>query len=247
MQKISIEFSNRFDILYNNIMSNQAPGLNLYEKSIFLTKAQDEVVKNHANPKGNKYQEGADGSSKRRADLSMLTKVYTSQSVSGDSVDVRSEHVRFFSCPDDVLVVLNERVIETKENEKLIYVVVPVSYEELDRLMKKPYKLPLRSQVWRLVEQLNSEGELVVETVGNFNADYSASYTIKYVKKPEPIILCNLDKLYPNASIEGITEETPCVLSTELHEEIIQRAVELAKSAYAGNLESLTAMGQRSE
>jgi hypothetical protein len=33
------EFSNGFDILYNNIMSNAAPGLNEYEKSFFLTKA----------------------------------------------------------------------------------------------------------------------------------------------------------------------------------------------------------------
>ena len=33
------EFSNEFDVLYNNIMSNAAPGLNEYEKSVFLTKA----------------------------------------------------------------------------------------------------------------------------------------------------------------------------------------------------------------
>jgi len=33
------EMSNEFDILYNNIMSNQAPGIDEYEKSVFLTKA----------------------------------------------------------------------------------------------------------------------------------------------------------------------------------------------------------------
>ena len=38
------EFSNEFDILYNNIMSNSAPGLNEYEKSIFLTQAQEALV-----------------------------------------------------------------------------------------------------------------------------------------------------------------------------------------------------------
>ena len=31
------EFDLEFDALYNNISSNQAPGLNSYEKSIFLT------------------------------------------------------------------------------------------------------------------------------------------------------------------------------------------------------------------
>ena len=52
-----IEFSNEFDVLYNNIMSNAAPGLNEYEKSVFLTKGQEEIVKNYFNPKGNKYGE----------------------------------------------------------------------------------------------------------------------------------------------------------------------------------------------
>ena len=41
------EFSQEFDILYNNIASNQAPGLTEYEKSVFLTKAQDEIIKNY--------------------------------------------------------------------------------------------------------------------------------------------------------------------------------------------------------
>ena len=52
------EFSNEFDVLYNNIMSNQAPGLDEYEKSVFLTKAQLEILKNYLNPKGNKYGHG---------------------------------------------------------------------------------------------------------------------------------------------------------------------------------------------
>ena len=45
------EMDNMFDVLYNNITSNQAPGLNAYEKSVFLTKGQDETMKNYFNPK----------------------------------------------------------------------------------------------------------------------------------------------------------------------------------------------------
>lgn len=41
---INPEFSIEFDILYNNISSNKAPGLNEYEKSVFLTKAQEQIV-----------------------------------------------------------------------------------------------------------------------------------------------------------------------------------------------------------
>ena len=40
------EWLQRFDLLYNNITSNQAPGLNPYEICVFLTKAQDEII-NH--------------------------------------------------------------------------------------------------------------------------------------------------------------------------------------------------------
>ena len=59
------EFSNEFDILYNNITSNQAPGLDEYEKSVFLTKAQDEIIKSYFNPRLNKTQEGFDGNERR--------------------------------------------------------------------------------------------------------------------------------------------------------------------------------------
>lgn len=39
MQQLSEEFSNEFDVLYNSITSNQAPGIDEYEKSVFLTEA----------------------------------------------------------------------------------------------------------------------------------------------------------------------------------------------------------------
>ena len=50
----NLEFSNEFDVLYNNITSNQAPGLDEYEKSVFLTKAQDEIIKAYFNPRTTK-------------------------------------------------------------------------------------------------------------------------------------------------------------------------------------------------
>ena len=67
------EISRKFDVFYNNIMSSSAPGLTEYEKSVFLNKAQLEVLKNRLNPKGNKYGEGYDGSVKRQVDFSSLT------------------------------------------------------------------------------------------------------------------------------------------------------------------------------
>jgi hypothetical protein len=69
------EWEERFDILYNNITSNQAPGLNTHDKCVFLTKGQDEVIKNHfsSNSQGNTLKEWFDDSAKRQIDFSMLT------------------------------------------------------------------------------------------------------------------------------------------------------------------------------
>ncbi len=63
------EFSNEFDVLYNNIMSNQAPGLDEYEKSVFLTKAQLEILKNYFKPKGKKYGQGIEEKAKRQIEF----------------------------------------------------------------------------------------------------------------------------------------------------------------------------------
>ena len=69
------EFSDQFDLLYN-ITSNQAPGLDEYEKSVFLTTAQ-EVIKAYFRPTTNKVQEGYDDSSTRQVDFSNITRIKT--------------------------------------------------------------------------------------------------------------------------------------------------------------------------
>ena len=86
----SEEFLDRFDVLFNNVASNQAPGLNVYEVCVFLTKAQDEKLKNYFNPKGNKYGEGFDGNQKRQIDFSMITKIHNVSTFSAALYDPRS-------------------------------------------------------------------------------------------------------------------------------------------------------------
>ena len=111
------EFSNQFDVLYNNIMSNEAPGLNEYEKSVFLTKAQDEIVKNHFNPKSNSKTEGFDDTAKRQADFSMLLKTYhssnpfTFENSQFQQFDPRSLS---YVLPSDLFITVNESLIISK-------------------------------------------------------------------------------------------------------------------------------------
>ena len=103
----NIEFSNQFDVLWNNINSNQAPGLNEYEKSVFLTKAQDEVLKNYFNPKSNPKQEGYDQTIKRQADFSGLMRENTGEIVSNPSSQFDPRSI-VYKVPEEVYLIINE-------------------------------------------------------------------------------------------------------------------------------------------
>lgn len=236
------EFSNEFDILYNNIMSNQAPGLNEYEKSVFLTKAQDEIVKAYFSP--NKAMEGFDGSEKRQIDFSSIIKVkregtLTSSAASTTAFDKRSYTA---SMPGNALMIINETLEVTRgtgTNNTVTLTVIPISYTEYNRLMSKPYKRPLKNQAWRLLVNNNSNtAELIAG-----NEDIPKSYTVRYIKRPQAIILTGLE----GVTLDGKTTEQECELDPILHHEILQRAVELAKAAYTGDLQSQVSLGQGSQ
>lgn len=302
------EMDNMFDVLYNNITSNQAPGLNAYEKSVFLTKGQDETMKNYFNPKskGNNTQEGFDGSAKRQVDFSMLTTVATTSATSytyslvtgktdkdgkpvysrtettapkstysytvaydnegnvlkddndnvlyirNEGTDVSGfgtplfdmrENTKSITLPSKLMYAINEMVEVTRNDKKILLQVVPVKFDEYSRLMCKPYKRPLKYQAWRLINNdVVNKADIVVGP-----SDILTKYTIRYVRRPNPIIVSNLDGL----TIEGKTTATECELDPILHEEILQRAVELAKVAWTNtgqdNLQAVMQAGQRSE
>ena len=239
------EFSNEFDVLYNNIMSNQAPGLDEYEKSVFLTKAQSEIIKNYFNPKGNKYQEGFDGSQKRQVDFSKLMKTYASSGTAPAPTSFFGNVTGAYKItwPDDVFVVVNEVVDVTKKDDDRKYrlQVIPIKYDEYLRVSSKPYKQPLKNQAWRII---NGENDINL-IVGHLNSVSDDGYHIRYVKHPKPIILESL--VGSDLSINTEKNAMGCELDSEIHPEILQRAVELARAAYAGDLKSDVELGQRSE
>lgn len=305
------EMDNMFEVLYNNITSNQAPGLNAYEKSVFLTKAQDEIIKNYFNPKskGNTTQDGFDGNQKRQIDFSMLTTVATSMEpkyryvkdtsttdkdgndvyyrvnvdssvpksyynytlaygedglplkredgsylyVRNEGVDVSGFDTPLFdtrsnsksiALPPKLMMVINEMVEVTRGDDKgVILQVIPIKFDEYSRLMSKPYKRPLKYQAWRLINSdVANKADIVVGP-----SDTLTKYTIRYIRRPNPIIVSNLDGL----TIEGIGHTSECELDPILHEEILQRAVELAKAAWTStgqdNIQAVMQTGQRSE
>lgn len=252
------EFSQEFDILYNNVASNQAPGLTEYEKSVFLTKAQDEIIKNYFTnkPNGNKYQEGIEDSAKRYADFSsIITVTEISNSTTDKAIDQRG---RIFIIPTSLMITLNER-FEVIASKKTIasYQVIPITLQEYQRLMSKPSQDPLKRQVWKLMGN-NASGNGSVEIIPHYKDIKEANtykLTIRYIRRPHPIILEDLTdqgltingKSTPYQYSQGTTGVAACELAEELHPEILQRAVELAKVFYTGQPAEVINAGQRSE
>ena len=91
------------------------------------------------------------------------------------------------------------------------------------------------------------------EIIGIFNPSGTGVYKLRYVRRPKPIILVDLTTVDNALSINGLTAATTCELPEHIHEEILQRAVELAKAAYATDqngtiqLNNQVQTGQRSE
>lgn len=239
------EFSNEFDVLYNNITSNQAPGLDEYEKSVFLTKAQSEILREYFNPRVDGTNGGFDGSQKRQYDFSFLIKSATLEAnlatEGGEGyipkIDYRG---KLFNFPEDYFLSINE-IIKDEQSSNKFYSVVPISYSDYQRLMTKPYAYPPKRMAWRLFigtiqKTLADSSKVTVpvaEVIGKFVSSPSNwNYTLRYVKKPNPIILVDLTE--DTLSIEGKRIETPCEFPSQLHQEILERAVTLAKIAYPG-------------
>lgn len=233
------EFEWEFDVLYNNIASNAAPGINSYEKSVLLTKAQEEIIKNYFNPQGNKYKEGFDDSVKRQIDFSGLISVAQGTLLDQQGFDLRA---KVFKIPTDVFLIINESIVTNTGVKQII----PIKFDEYTRLMSKPYKEPLKYQAWRLVTEGDIDTGVTVEIIPN-SQETIDNYTLRYVRRPRPIILADLKSEYGDVSINGETSVSQCELNPLIHREILQRAVELAKITYLGDINGVLQSGQRSE
>ncbi len=234
------EFSSQFDILYDNITSGKAPGLNDYEKSVFLTKAQDQLIKNYFTPLGNKYQEGHSDSHKRTIDFSNITKSENAiTGIIGTGTTYRDTMI--YERPADILIPRGF-VLRNDSNKELQ--VVSVTEEELTRLFSKPYKQPYKGQAYKLEESTFDKVYQIIVGKAHINADFKLY--VRYVKVPKPIILMDIEAfeyemgLEENTlSINGTRTISECELDPATHNEILDRAVNIAKIHYEGNPEGI--------
>lgn len=224
------EFSNSFDVSLNSYKNNPNFGnsfdsvniaLDEYEKSVFLTKAQEEVIINLYNGK-NIYGDSFESTEEIRRYLDSLVKTTTYQVTdSEEDVTKLSDSSIVFPLPNDIAFITLEQIKYSDESlgcaDGSIASVYPVTHDEYEVIKNNPFRGPSKYKAIRI-----DYGDNKVEIISKYNI---GEYLIKYLSKPKPIIL---EDLPDNLSIEGYSMATDCELNPLLHNTILTRAVQLA-------------------
>ena len=224
------EFSLSFDAqisAYNDSLDlsslNKGIVFGEYEKSVFLTKAQDDLVLSFYSGK-NLYNDAFENTEEIRRYLSQLvvtTKIEEDKEGSESLIKIHPNS-HFFSLPKDLWFITYEALqLEESVNpctSNAFIEITPVTQDELHRVLKSPFKGVTKRRALRLDITNNK-----VEIISSFNN--IANYTIRYIKEPSPIILDNLSEYI---DIKGKHTVMECELHPALHKAILDRAVQLA-------------------
>lgn len=219
------EFSDGFDTLLDSYSASPEFGstaplaFDEYEKSVFLTNAQEEIIIEIYTGK-NQYGDSLERTEEIRRYLSNLVKTFeTSNKLTGHLGLSKSS--MFFQIPEDVWfityesAVLKDSRLGCLDGEEAS--ITPVAQDDFYRVYRNPFRGPGRGRALRL--DINDG---IVEIVSDYNID---KYLVRYLSRPTPIILVNLPS---GLSINGVSTITECELNPVIHRAILERAVRLA-------------------
>ena len=230
------EFRSELDLLYNNTLGEGAPGIDNYEISVYLTTAQEELVKSIYTGNNSSKQSFEDSERNRRA-LNELVEDYKTTDVVTSSRGLVSES-KFFSIPSNVMFTVAETATLSSSVSSLngkVVAVKPITHDEFMVSYRNPFRKPNSNRVWR-VDISKENSSKTVELVSEENL---SQYNVRYVKYPSPIIIRDLvtDSQVGglNLTINGATSVATSELNSYLHREILNRAVELAVRDYREN------------
>lgn len=223
------EFSIEFDILYNNLASNTAPPVNEYEKSVFLTKAQSDIVLELYSGRNN-FGLAFETSQEARQYLNTLITVSEIDLENPNLVNEFHEYQVYREWESAALVSIKEEIV-TSQNR---YAVVPISLDSIDSVLKNPHKGPKAGR--RAISVGSTDGNLDLYIASS--EDEPLVYKHWYLKYPAPIILPDINE--DGLTIQGeectsyADEGSAGELPISLHRTILDRAVIYAKQAYIG-------------
>lgn len=224
------EFSDTFTALldsykYKGDFNEVAPTgmvLDEYEKSVFLTDAQEDLVRDYYSGRLRSSFEETEETRRALAELVIHREITVSEASPSSKI---TEHSYLFNLPNKLWYIVYEgAVLDTEEGEDCTEalngigegaVVVPARYDELHHLLNNPFRGPKGNRVLRLDKSGNQ-----VELISTNHQ--VAKYVIRYIEQPSPIILIDLPD---DLNIRGINTATECQLPTQLHQVILERAV----------------------
>lgn len=220
------EFSDAFDTLvssyrrfkdFDNKEILDSIEFNEYEKSYFLTKAQDELVIALYNGK-NVSGESFESTEELRRYLSNLVKEARLQPITNTSglVIGIGSNSKFFTLPQDLWYITYEAVdIDGARCSALSPMdVYPVTQDDYNKTKRNPFRGANDRRALRLDL---SDG--VIEIVCKYIVK---DYYVRYLRKPKPIVLVNMPN---NLTIDGVGKKSECELHEALHQRILERAV----------------------
>lgn len=223
---ITQEFSDAFDTLvssykrfkdFDNKEILDSIEFNEYEKSYFLTKAQDELVialYNGRNVSGESFE----STEELRRYLSNLVKEARLQPITNTSglVIGIGSNSKFFTLPQDLWYITYEAVdIDGARCNALSPMdVYPVTQDDYNKTKRNPFRGANDRRALRLDL---SDG--VIEIVCKYIVK---DYYVRYLRKPKPIVLVNMPN---NLTIDGVGKKSECELHEALHQRILERAV----------------------
>lgn len=226
------EFSDGFSTLLNSFGITPNITLDEYEKSTFLTNAQEELIIDIYSGRNVVYGKSFEQTEEIRRYLSNLVETYeTSTKVTG-KLGLSQDSV-FFEIPQDTWFITYE--VAFLKDSKLGCLdgieasVVPLPQDDLYRAKDNPFRGPSKDRVLRL--DIKSD---LAELISKYNVD---KYLMRYISQPTPIILVDLPD---GLSINGVSTESECELNPVVHRAILERAVQLAiisKTQLTGNKE----------
>ena len=211
-----------FQLVYNNLASNLAPGLDTFEISMYLTKAYHAFVINNYH----QYEK----SEAARKTLIELTRDENLSPLNDSSLVGKRicNNSAFFSLPDDILYVVYE-ALQMDSNAASCFKnktiqITPVTHDEFHSVYPNPFRYNDNHALRLDIDKEQRLAEIISPAISDLNV--SGKYKVRYIKKPGPIILEN------GITIDGITSETESELNQIYDKDIVRLAAQLAYHDY---------------
>ena len=209
------EFSNEFDTLVSSY--SNGVWFDEYEKSVFLTKAQESVITGLYNGSIDSFE----NTEEVRRYLNTLVKTWDSTEYKDDGTGFNDSNSIIIELPEDVWYITYEYITT---NAGIEILVVPTPQDELYKTKNNPFKGPNRRRALRL-DCGNNRIEILLTPQYK---DAFTHYKMGYLSKPSPIILTDLTGgLY----INNENKKTECKLHSAIHRTILENAVRMAISS----------------